>query len=789
MTSEATGDGRYEADIRWTTHGVPHIRAADWGSLGFGQGWACARDHLPTIADQITKVRSQRARFFGRGDGDRHLHSDLGYLALDVPTRAARMAADQPAEIVELIDGYAAGISAWLAEHGTGDLPEWARHQPWVRPVTAEDLYHLYVDLALMGSGRNLAEYVGAAVPPGADPHGHRPAPEPPADGRLDGGLGSNGWAFGRAATASGGGMVMANPHFPWYGEARFWECHLTLPGELDVYGASLIGTPGVQIGFNEHVAWTHTFSAGHRFTAYTLSLVDGDPTRYRYGDEERAMVATDHAVEVLGDDGELTTVERATWASHYGPVISLPMVGWSEAMAFTYRDANEDNTRVIRQFLAMDRAGSVDDLRQAIATHQGLPWVNTLAADDTGTCWYADASTTPNLTEAAQAAFEERLTTDPLAAFAFTMRVALLDGSDPTFEWQDHPDAPLPGVVPFDQLPQLERDDHLFNANDPYWLPHGEVQLPRHSTFCGLHRRRISPRTRMNALLAGGQGPVQPTGPDGRFTLDDVEAAVLGNHSLMADLLLDEVLARLDGVGTVEVDGHQVELTPAAEVLAEWDRRYDVDSVGAVVWRELLAGFPEEQLRDAGPLFAEPFDPDRPVHTPRGLAPAPADGPDPVVAALARAVLALQSASVPLDAPLGDVQWVERAGRRVGVHGAHEVEGIANVLAPVGSLARSDLEPEGDVPAPVPGRTERTGLRQGGYPVIYGTSFLMLVELGPDGPTARGLLAYGQSGDPAAERSLAQIEAYAAKALRPLRFRDADIDADPELVRQTVRG
>ena len=38
--------GTYEADIRFTTHGVAHIRAADWGSLGYGQGWACARDNM-----------------------------------------------------------------------------------------------------------------------------------------------------------------------------------------------------------------------------------------------------------------------------------------------------------------------------------------------------------------------------------------------------------------------------------------------------------------------------------------------------------------------------------------------------------------------------------------------------------------------------------------------------------------------------------------------------------------------------------------------------------------------
>lgn len=38
---------------------------------------------------------------------------------------------------------------------------------------------------------------------------------------------------------------------------------------------------------------------AGNRFTAYRLELVDGDPTSYRYGDEEREMTSTDITVEV----------------------------------------------------------------------------------------------------------------------------------------------------------------------------------------------------------------------------------------------------------------------------------------------------------------------------------------------------------------------------------------------------------------------------------------------------------------------------------------------------------
>ena len=94
------------------------------------------------------------------------------------------------------------------------------------------------------------------------------------------GDTGSNAWAVGAELVTGGeGGLLVANPHFPWEGELRFWEVHLTVPGELDIYGGNLIGLPGIGIGFTEEFAWSHTVSAGNRFTAYTLTLDPNDPT------------------------------------------------------------------------------------------------------------------------------------------------------------------------------------------------------------------------------------------------------------------------------------------------------------------------------------------------------------------------------------------------------------------------------------------------------------------------------------------------------------------------------
>jgi acyl-homoserine-lactone acylase len=635
------------------------------------------------------------------------------------------------------------------------------------------------VDVGLLASGRNLAEVIGRAEAPGPD------GPVPPSPlSALGGGAGaSNGWAFGGDATGSGHGLVVANPHFPWGGEARFWECHLTLPGELDAYGVALLGTPGVQMGFNAHVAWAHTFSRGHRFVLCRLDLVDGRPTAYRYGDEERDMVATEHRIAVRADDGSIGEATRTLWHSHHGPMVNLPLLGWGTEVGFTYRDTNLDNHGIFAQFLGMASARSMDEFQATYREVQALPWVNTLAADRTGRAWYVDASSTPHLSDEALARYRERVATDLVAALLLENRVALLDGSDPGDEWVDDPAARAPGLLAFERMPQLERRDFVVNANDSHWLSNAAAPLEGYSPLHGFERVPQSLRTRQNLRTAARLSD------GGQVTVDTALGAMLSNESLSAELLCDAVVDRARAAGSVHHEGVDRDLTRAADVLAAWDRRCDLASVGAALWREVMAGFEPKALLDAGPLFAVPFDADDPVATPHGLAPAPAEGPDPVLDAVARAVAALEVAGVAIDAPLGDVQWAQRGPHRVPVHGGYEGDGVLNILAPVGALASHSLEPGPAPLTPVPGREATSGLAEGGYRCTYGTSFLMAVELTDDGPVGVGLLAYGQSGDGRAEHHVDGTRAYAAKAVRPLRFTDADIEADPALERRTLRS
>jgi len=53
------------AEIRRTAYGVPHVVAADHGSLGFGIGHAFAEDNLCELAEMITTIDGRRTLHFG----------------------------------------------------------------------------------------------------------------------------------------------------------------------------------------------------------------------------------------------------------------------------------------------------------------------------------------------------------------------------------------------------------------------------------------------------------------------------------------------------------------------------------------------------------------------------------------------------------------------------------------------------------------------------------------------------------------------------------------------------
>ncbi|MEQ1693857.1 MAG: penicillin acylase family protein, partial [Gemmatimonas sp.] len=284
---------KYQTEIRWTSYGIPHVKANDWGGLGYGFAYATATDAVCTIARDVIMVNGELSRHFGAADGNRE--SDVFHRAVLDAATVKGYDRRQSANSNRFSAGYVAGYNRYLRDH-RADLPTDCANASWVRPLTAADVTRLSIGVGIRyGLGRYQKEMANAA-PPGEK------VSDLTTDFDVPDGIGSNAVAMGKSVTASGRGLLLGNPHYPWQGSSRFHMIHTTIPGELDVMGVSLYTTSRVAIGFNKDVAWSHTVSTGLRSTVYALDLNPADPTQYRYGDTWRSMTRVVVKVPLKGE-------------------------------------------------------------------------------------------------------------------------------------------------------------------------------------------------------------------------------------------------------------------------------------------------------------------------------------------------------------------------------------------------------------------------------------------------------------------------------------------------------
>lgn len=725
------------ADIRRTSYGVPHIRASDERGLGVGMGYAYAQDNLCLLANEIVTVSGERARFFGPDQATleerNNLASDVFFNWLNTPEAVAAFWKAQTPEMQQRIEGYVAGYNRYLKDKGAPAQCQAA----WVRPLVVQDLVKLTRRLLVEGGIGQFAEALVGAAPPQAtasvQPGAKAFAMAAANQQRFTLDRGSNAVAVGRDRSFNGRGMLLANPHFPWVGGMRFYQMHLTIPGQLDVMGAALPGLPVVNIGFNQHVAWTHTVDTSKHFTLYRLTLDPKDATRYLLDGKSIPLDKTAVTVQVKQADGSLKAVTHTVYSSQFGPVVQWPgKLDWDSHYAFSLRDANLGNDRVLQQWYAMNRAGSLKELQTSVHTLQGIPWVNTLAADDQGQSLYMNLSVVPNVSAAKLAKCS-----DPRAG----LQMIMLDGAHSACAWDIDPRAAQPGIFPADQLPQLQRTDYVQHSNDSAWMANPKAPLSGFSPVISQDNIGLGPRARfaLQRLQTLEQQPI---------TVTDLQDMVMDNEVYLAGQVMPDLLTFC----AKHLGADAATLQPLCTSLKNWDQRANLDSgVGLVHFINLVQHL--QQIPDA---WRVAFDPAHPLTTPSGLAIDRA----PVAKALRAAMLA-SSAEV---SKLGQTRWGDiQVSGQTPIHGGPQELGIYNAMQ---TVPRAD------------------GKRE----VVSGTSYLQIVSFDDKGPNALGVLAFSESSNPASAYSKDQTQAFSEKKLRPLPFTEAQIKADPHYQIHTVK-
>ena len=764
----------YDAEIVWTEYGIPHVTADDWGSLGYGYAYAYAQQNYCTVMREYVRANGESARYLG---DEGSINDDFVYKLFNDTEQVQKDFVDGlPEYIIELSKGYAAGLNRYLNETGVENLAEGdegCRGAEWVREVDEIDVVKLMHKTILIASTGPLADFTVAAQPPDQTAKYVPRAGVEQLIAAIDGGeiiagldthtgeeIGSNAYAVGEQGSQSSAGVLLGNPHFPWQENLRFFMSHLTMADEYDVMGASLSGLPLVVIGFNENVAWSHTVSTGSRFTFYELELNPDNPMEYLYDGEMREITSQTVTAEQLSADGSVESVDHRFYFSHFGPIIDLGEVnsllgGWPNAAGtlLTYRDANLNNLRGMDQWVKMGQAKDLSEFKEQLRPI-GIPWVNTIAAGRNGDAFYGDISTIPNVSVAQYNSCIRGTLQDLLTQNGFLT----MDGSDPDCEWGND-EGTADGIFGYDSLPKLETREYAANANDSYWLANPRMLTAGFSPVIGDEEVPQTIRTRQTFVqaderLAGTDGL-----GEGGFTVDNIREVLFGSRSLAAELIIDDVVTICSEVDDWTLyTGDTTGARQACSVLAAWDIRSKVDSVGTHVFYEfwLLLGSTED-------LWAVPFDPADPVNTPRELNVINPDVVEAVKQSLADAVATLTTAGIPLDRPWGEVQFDEKNGVRLPIHGASGSIGF--------SVITSDLV-EGE-----------------GYSGIYhGNSYMQAVTWDEsDCPDAYSIISYSQSTDPASEHYADATELYSKGGWIDMPFCEAARD-EQEVRRETVQ-
>jgi acyl-homoserine-lactone acylase len=686
-------------EILWDTWGVPHVFAPDHEGLFYGFGWAQAQNHGDLILELYGLSRGRGAEYWGEDylDDDQLTHT------LGVPQDAQDEYAALSEEWKGYLDAFTAGFNDYVDQHR--DLIADEREAVW--PVEPADV---------IGNGIRVLRWAFVAG------RGVRIASQWAED--TDTGSGSNAWAIAPSRSASGNAMLVANPHQPWTGAGMWMEAHLVAPG-VNVYGAALVGQPVLGIAFNDNLGWTHTVNTNDGWDLYELTLSD-DGAGYLYDGETLPFETNEVTILVRQEDGAQEgsaqeEVPLTVRRSVHGPVLAQR----GDTQAIAIRAVGEDTFAAGQQWWEMGLAQNFEEFQNVLRDIR-IPMFTVMYADREGNIMHLFNQIVPRRDE---------------GDWAFWSNITLLDDDNPAilpgdtsdYVW-DEDDS-----LSYEELPKVINPESgwLQNANEPPWLTTFPYEIdPADYPAYVAPEPYIWPRPITSIRLLY---------EDESITFDELVEYKQSTFIELTNWVLDDLIAAAR-------ESDDATAQQAAEVLANWDRRADAESRGAV----LFIAWANQHIEPLGfRAFETPWDINDPLNTPRGLG-----DPEGAVASLievASGLEALRALGVGMDVAYGDIFRVRAGEYDLPANGAEDLVGTFRTLT----------------------FAQDTDQR---FRATSGDSYQAIIEFAADGPPrALVLLSHGNSTQPGSPHFGDQLELYAAQEFREAWRTREEIEANLE--------
>lgn len=565
--------------------GVPHIYAQNQHDLFFAQGFVTSQDRLFQMELWKRVGQGRLAEVLG----PEYLQRDINARLLAYRGSMAEEYASYAPDAKQILEAFTQGINAEIARRlapGGPGLPlefqlAGFKPEPW-RPEdcltrmagfpmtrnSVEELLHAKL-VALIGAQKASA-VLGLDPPvvldpaPGEDLSKLSPellrnlqgsdssmelVPQLAADShRLDepgsGKWASNNWVVSGKLTASGRPLLCNDPHrtIDKIPSLRY-VVHLVAPG-WDVIGATEPGSPGIEDGHNQRIAWGWTIFGMDQQDLYLEKLDSGDPLRYKTETGWERMRVEKSTFHVRGQP-DVTVDLKFT---RHGPVL------WEDtathrALALRWIGA-EPGTAGYLACLTLDRAQNWPQFEAAVQRWK-LPTHNIVYADIDGNIG------------------EHSVGMEPIRK-NFTGTIPM--PGDGGYEWA--------GWVPLQALP------HQFNPGRGFVVTANQRMVPENFSYkVGFEWAEPYRANRITEVLRADADRGH------KITLDDMERLQADVTSLPARELLRLLAAATDGPGD-----------PSAQLLLHWNAVVDSNSAAAALYELWQLEVENEMLHRLAP-------------------------------------------------------------------------------------------------------------------------------------------------------------------------------------------
>jgi len=585
--------------IKWDTYGVPHIKAQSKEDLFFAQGWALMHNHANKVLELYGKSRGKGSEYWG----EKYLKNDILVHTLGFERLAVDWDLQQDPVMRLIYSNFVDGINAYLQNN----LDQIDEKNKAVLPISTKDvnMHGMFVVFTRFIGGDDLG-----LIQRWPD-------------------MGSNTYAIGPERSASGNTMLVQNPHLPWYNEFLFTEYHFNLKGR-NMYGANIIGMPGIAIGFNESLGWSHTDNTIDNSDTYELQLIEDG---YELDGKKKDFTIFTKTLKIKQKDGNLKEKEITILNTLHGPVVKK-----MDDKVLAIRLAGTDRANMFLQWWRMLNSKNFKEFESALEMAQ-IPFWNVMYADKYGDIFYLFNGLVPIRKQ---------------DTWEYWNRI-IPDGKSEDIWTEYHP---------YKDLPKLKNPDSgwLQNANDPPWTSTIPIELyPKdYPGYMAPKRMDFRPQRSARMIIE-----------DNSITFDELVDFKLSTRVEFADRILDDLFKAIDVFGSKKAKEGKA-------VLERWDRNAEVDSKGMVLFFTWASKFSVSN----NSTYTTDWDINNPINTPDGLA-------DPKRAAMLfeDTVKEIEKKFGKLDVPWGEYYRINYNGVNLPANGTDGRLGVFRVAWP----ARSD--------------------------------------------------------------------------------------------------